>query len=177
MVKHAGFEGVCKITGLSLPLPRPNAYWSLFNIMLNNWNLPADIHCATTVYWFPSFRTNFSFQETILEAVYRRIVRASTELTECFRVIILTAHHSYHCFQVDFLFLFFIFWFSFPDQDLVINILDTWESFFCELPFTEVLNIDDGGAATVRAIIHWQYRTTLQENNFNQYSMNSACYL
>ncbi|KAK9215665.1 hypothetical protein WN944_007671 [Citrus x changshan-huyou] len=43
--------------------------------------------------------------------------------------------------------------------------------------FPEVLNIDDGGAATVRAIIHWQYRTTLQENNFNQYSMNSACYL
>lgn len=74
-----------------------------------------------------------------------------------------------------FIFIFLIFWVSFPDQDLVINILDTWESFFCELPFTEVLNIDDGGAATVRAIIHWLYRTTLQENNFNQYSMNSAC--
>ncbi|CAK9166850.1 unnamed protein product [Ilex paraguariensis] len=70
-------------------------------------------------------------QNRVLEAIYRRIIRAHKE-QKCFRVII------------------------------VIPLLPGFQG-----------GLDDGGAATVRAIMHWQYRTICRGNNSILYSLNA----
>ncbi|CAN1197965.1 Phospholipase D zeta 2 [Linum perenne] len=70
-------------------------------------------------------------QNRVLEALYRRILRAHKE-EKCFRVIV------------------------------VIPLLPGFQG-----------GIDDGGAATVRAIMHWQYRTISRDKTSILYHLNS----
>ncbi|XP_024979778.1 phospholipase D zeta 1-like [Cynara cardunculus var. scolymus] len=70
-------------------------------------------------------------QNRVLEALYRRILRAHKE-EKCFRVIV------------------------------VIPLLPGFQG-----------GLDDGGAATVRAIMHWQYRTICRGQNSILHNLNS----
>ncbi|KAJ0719572.1 putative phospholipase D [Helianthus annuus] len=112
-------------------------------------------------------------QNHVLEALYRRILRAHKEET-CFRVIVVIP--LLPGFQI-----------LYVNTLIVCKIKDSgYKKLFAvslsdpthfELWLKAVTNkqgrLDDGGAATVRAIMHWQYRTISRGHNSILHNLNA----
>ena len=92
-------------------------------------------------------------QNRVMEALYRRILSADRE-RKCFRVIIvIPLLPGFQVKPVSYSFHF--------------HGMGTSEDSFSSLGFimTKQGGMDDNGAATVRALMHWQYRTICRGEN------------
>jgi phospholipase D1/2 len=106
--------------------------------------------CSQNQFFISGLSGDEIIRNRVLEALYRRIMRAYND-KKCFRVIIviplLPGFQVLICCQypsnlkVD-LAVIFLYWILFQQG-----------------------GVDDGGAASVRAIMHWQYRTICRGHN------------
>lgn len=115
--------------------------------------------CFQNQFFISGFNGDGTIQNRVLEALYSRILQAHKQ-QKCFRVIVVLP--LLPGFQVLVL--------GFISKQLNKKFKYLSLYFYCELLLQG--GLDDGGAATVRALTHWQYRTISREKHSILHKLN-----
>lgn len=130
-----------------------------FDCLLASISLSLFFACFQNQFFISGLKGDETIQNRVLEALYRRILKAHKE-QKCFRVIVVLP--LLPGFQV------LILGFISKQLDNKFRYLSLY--FCCELLLQG--GLDDGGAATVRALTHWQYRTISREKHSILHKLN-----